>query len=105
MLDDLDIPKRWRLVLLAKRYGITHPSARKWLVGEGHPDIDKLIDLAKWGKTTVDWLLTGRGLWHPEFAESSETANKTVQLLKKAEPQQLKTVYAVVSALVNPKYS
>lgn len=33
MLDDLDIPKRGRLVLLAKRYAVTHPSARKWLVG------------------------------------------------------------------------
>lgn len=105
MLDDLDIPKRGRLVLLAKRYGVTHPSARKWLVGEGYPDIVKLIDLAKWGKTTVDWLLTGRGLRHLEFAESSETVNKTLQLLKKADPQQLKTIYAVVSTLINQKDS
>lgn len=105
MLDDLDIPKRGRLVLLAKRYGITHPSTRKWLVGEGYRDIDKLIDLAKWGKTTVDWLLTGRGFRHSEFAESSKTVNKTVQLLKKADPQQLQTIYAVVSALANQKDS
>lgn len=101
----MGIPKRGRQALFAKRYGIAQPSSRKWLVGEGYPDIDKLIDLAKWGKTTVDWLLTGRGLQHPEFAESSETVNKTVQLLKKADPQQLKTICTVVSALVNSKDS
>ena len=105
MLDEMGIPKRGRQSLFAKRYGIAQPSSRRWLVGEGYPDIDKLIDLAKWGITTVDWLLTGRGLRYPEFAESSETVNKTVQLLKKADPQQLKTIYAVVSALINQKDS
>lgn len=92
MLDEVGIPKRGRQALFAKRYGIAQPSSRRWLVGEDYPDIDKLIDLAKWGKTTVDWLLTGRGFRHSEFAESSETVNKTVQLLKKADPQQLQTI-------------
>ena len=40
----MGIPKRGRQSLFAKRYGIAQPSSRRWLVGEGYPDIAVGVD-------------------------------------------------------------
>lgn len=101
ILDDIGVPQRGRLVTLARRFHVTHPSAKKWLDGQGYPDTDRLIELAVWGKTSLDWLLTGRGQKHPQDLEAPQEFQDTVELLRKANQQQLKTIKAVVETLVN----
>lgn len=101
MLDDVGVPRRGRLVMLARRYGITHPSAKKWLDGNGYPDTDRLIDLALWGNTSLDWLLTGRGQKHPTDLEVSKDFQDAVELLRQASPEQLSTMKAVIATLLN----
>lgn len=100
ILDDIGVPRRGRLVTLARRFNITHPSAKKWMDGQGYPDTDRLIELAKWGNTSLDWLLTGRGQKRPQDLNASQEFQDTVELLRKANPQQLKMIKAVVETLV-----
>lgn len=101
ILDDIGVPKRGRLVTLARRFNVTHPSAKKWLDGNGYPDTDRLIELALWGNTSLDWLLTGRGQKHPKDLEASQEFQDTVELLRKASPKQLSTIKAVIATLLN----
>ena len=42
---------------LAERLGVTRQAVSKWETGEGKPDIDNLLPLAKLLGTTVDYLL------------------------------------------------
>ena len=42
---------------LAERLGVTRQAVSKWETGEGKPDIDNLLPLAKLLHTTVDYLL------------------------------------------------
>ena len=73
ILDDIGVPKRGRLVTLARRFNVTHPSAKKWLDGNGYPDTDRLIELALWGNTSLDWLLTGKVTFSPRTGENHVT--------------------------------
>ena len=42
---------------LAEQLGVTRQAVSKWETGEGKPDIDNLLPLAKLLHTTVDYLL------------------------------------------------
>ena len=42
---------------LAERLGVTRQAVSKWETGEGKPDIDNLLPLARLLHTTVDYLL------------------------------------------------
>ena len=42
---------------LAERLNVTRQAVSKWETGEGKPDIDNLLPLAKLLHTTVDYLL------------------------------------------------
>lgn len=41
--------------------GLSQQAARKWLEGEGMPELVRLIELAKHFKCHVEWLAAGRG--------------------------------------------
>ena len=52
---------RGRQTELAKLFNVSPNGARKWLLGEGMPELEVAIRLARWADVNVEWLLTGRG--------------------------------------------
>ena len=62
---------------LAERLNVTRQAVSKWETGEGKPDIDNLLPLAKLLGTTVDYLLDD-GAAEPRQSEScTETPPQT----------------------------
>lgn len=99
----MGIPSRGRQMLISRLFKVSQPSAKRWLDGENFPDTEKLVEIAAWCKTSIDWLLTGRGIKHPpEFnypvsvissieclismsAAKQEIASKLLNALKSSE--------------------
>lgn len=62
LCDDMGLqPGRGRQTALAKMFGVSPNAARKWLRGEGMPELDKAIEIATFAKANVQWLLQGNG--------------------------------------------
>jgi transcriptional regulator with XRE-family HTH domain len=45
---------------VAKKLGMSQGSVRRWFAGEGFPETDTLIEIARLGRVSIDWLLTGK---------------------------------------------
>lgn len=50
-----------RQIVVAKMFGVGQKAARKWMEGEGFPEMEKCIQIAKKLGVSLEWLLTGRG--------------------------------------------
>lgn len=63
VLDDLKAPPKGkgRQEAAAQMFGVGQKGARKWLEGEGFPEMEKCIAIAKRGNVHFEWLMTGRG--------------------------------------------
>jgi transcriptional regulator with XRE-family HTH domain len=60
--DDLQIPAgHGRQSSLGRMFGVTAKAARKWLEGEGYPEMDLAIRIADRAKVNINWLLQGVG--------------------------------------------
>lgn len=60
--DEKGLPReRGRQTQLAEAMKVTPNAARKWLLGEGMPEMAMAIRLANWGGVNVGWLLQGDG--------------------------------------------
>lgn len=57
--EDLGIPERGRQTALAKLFGLTPNAARKWLLGEGMPELSLAVKIAQRAEVSVLWLLQG----------------------------------------------
>lgn len=53
---------RGRQVALAKKYGVTQASTRKWLEGMGFPKTSQMIQIARDFRCNFEWLALGSGL-------------------------------------------
>lgn len=63
--NERDLPReRGRQSALAKIFELTPNAVRKWLIGEGMPELETVIAIAKWADVNVEWLMTGRGPKH-----------------------------------------
>jgi hypothetical protein len=51
-------------------------STRRWYTGDGRPETEQLIELARLGKCSIHWLLTGEGI------EAVNPDQDTASLLK-----------------------
>lgn len=62
--DMLSIPPKGenRQKLFGKMFGVSQEAARKWFAGEGLPQMQKCIEIAKKSSVSIEWLLTGRGI-------------------------------------------
>jgi transcriptional regulator with XRE-family HTH domain len=62
LCDDMGLPReRGRQTQLAKLFGVSPNAARKWLLGEGMPELTTAVEIADWGGVTINWLLQGLG--------------------------------------------
>lgn len=57
--DDLKLPIHGRQTALAKRMDLTPNAVRKWLLGEGMPEMATAVRLAQMANVSVLWLLQG----------------------------------------------
>lgn len=47
---------------VATKLGMSQGSTRRWYTGDGLPEIQQVIELARLGRCSIHWLLTGEGL-------------------------------------------
>lgn len=45
---------------IAKKLDMSQGSVRRWFAGEGYPETETLIEIARLGRVSIDWLLTGK---------------------------------------------
>lgn len=45
---------------VARKLNMSQGSVRRWFAGEGFPETDTLIEIARLGRVSIDWLLTGK---------------------------------------------
>lgn len=63
LLDETGVsPKgRGRQIAVGNMFGKNQKSARRWLEGEGFPELALAIRMATFFNVSLEWLLTGRG--------------------------------------------
>lgn len=60
--DDLGIARgHGRQAELGRRLGVTPKGARKWLTGQGFPELDKALKICELANVNINWLLQGVG--------------------------------------------
>lgn len=68
--NDLNLPQgRGRQTALGKRFNVTAKAARKWLTGEGYPELVLAVAIANDAKVHLTWLLQGVGPKRPASAQ------------------------------------
>ncbi len=72
--DDMKMPSRGRQTRLAEAFKVTPKAARKWLTGQGLPELEMVVRIAKWGHVHMDWLLTGRGPKRGNLVDTKDLA-------------------------------
>lgn len=60
LCENNNLPPRGRQAEIARICGIKPSSVNKWFNAQSLPDAYNLLKLAEWGKTTVDFLLSGK---------------------------------------------
>lgn len=83
LCDEKGLPVRGRQTLLGKAMQVTPNAARKWLVGEGLPELDMAVRLAKWGGVDVLWLLQGNGPKRTPFDVKALVLDEALHALPK----------------------
>jgi transcriptional regulator with XRE-family HTH domain len=88
--SDMGLPaERGRQTGLAKLFKLTPNAVRKWLLGEGLPEMEVAIAIAKWGGVNFDWLMTGRGVKHGVNVDTKAIVlGEAIQELPEDERQQ-----------------
>lgn len=59
--DDLGMPKHGRKTQLGALCSVSYQAAKRWLDGEGWPDMDNVLLICKRAAVNVNWLLQGVG--------------------------------------------
>lgn len=86
-----------RQVALAKKYGITQASTRKWLEGFGFPKTAQMMRIARDFECTFEWLALGSGTRDAEPAAHSAH----LELLKRMETAPSETRKLIELALMS----
>ena len=63
-----------RQIVVSKTFGVTQNGARKWLEGEGVPELTRVMEIAQRYRVCVEWLLTGSGPKYPGLAGATESS-------------------------------
>lgn len=81
-LDHIPEKGKGRQGSLAKIFDVSDKGARKWIEGESIPSLERLIDIVKEFKdtgVTIEWLLTGNPLFHPDIIKSEDSPIRPTQ--------------------------
>lgn len=74
-----------RQIAVGKEFGVTQNAVRKWLEGEGVPELTRSIEIAQRYRVCVEWLLTGNGSKYPDVA-GEDQASALQQRYHSADP-------------------
>ncbi|KVH55260.1 hypothetical protein [Burkholderia cepacia] len=79
VLDEEGFPPKGngRQIRLAKDWALTAKGVRKWLEGEGVPELTRLMEMAKRYSVNFEWLATGRD---PITLQQSSTIIRHLQI-------------------------
>ena len=105
LCNDMKVPPKGknRQAALAKIFTVSQKGARKWLEAEGWPTVERGVQIAKWGKCSFEWLMTGRGPKRPDQIYWDRHAAKMLAIMEKI-PEYLKgTAIDQVSILGDTK--
>jgi hypothetical protein len=61
LADEAQIPQRGRQRILGGMFGSGQKGARRWLIGNGFPQLQKCIEMSMHFGVHLEWLMTGRG--------------------------------------------
>jgi hypothetical protein len=94
LCDEQGIPPKGknRQKIVGIRFSVTQQGARKWLEGEGFPEMEKAIEIAISFNVCVEWLLTGRG--------PKRVAQKPALAFSREEVEAIRTAAEKASAYV-----
>jgi transcriptional regulator with XRE-family HTH domain len=85
--DDMGLPKeRGRQTELAREFELNPNAVRKWLLGEGMPELDMAVRVADWADVNLNWLLQGVG---PKRAERFDFKAEVINEAIKSLPREL----------------
>lgn len=90
-------------MLLSRQFGISQPSAKRWLEGDNYPDTGKIVELAEWTNTSVDWLLTGRGFKHPRYLNLTPEITGILELVTSMQPNEQAMALKLIQAISTSK--
>jgi hypothetical protein len=68
--DDKRMPGHGRQTEVARIFGVGPKAARKWLVGDGFPEMELAIRIAKWANVSFNWLMAGTGPKREGYADT-----------------------------------
>jgi DNA-binding XRE family transcriptional regulator len=66
---------------LATQLDMSQGSVRRWYTGEGYPELDTAIELARRTGVCVEWLLTGRGDMYPHGSQRDPFFHAVFEML------------------------
>jgi hypothetical protein len=91
LCDDMGLPReRGRQTALGKLFHVTPNAARKWLLGEGMPELSLAVDIANWAGVNINWLLQGAGPKRGEAVDDKAIAlQATIERLPSSDGQQV----------------
>lgn len=61
LADEAQMPLRGRQVIFGDLFGAGQKGARRWLKGNGFPQLQKCIEMSVHFGVHLEWLMTGRG--------------------------------------------
>jgi len=82
-------PSRGRQTELAEMFGVSPNAARKWLLGEGMPQLEMATRIAHWAGVNVVWLLQGDG---PKYVESDTKSGEFLEAVRSLPPHDSEAV-------------
>ena len=88
---EMHVPaERGRQTALAKTFGVSPNAARKWLLGDGMPELDMVVRIANWAGVTVTWLLQGVGPKRSDHAEMKVLVlNEVIEVMAAEDRKQV----------------
>jgi hypothetical protein len=83
------VPGHGQQAALGRMFGVTPKAARKWLVGDGYPEMETAIKICDKAGVNINWLLQGVG---PKRGDKIETKalvlSEAIESLPMEERQQ-----------------
>jgi len=85
--------ERGRAAIVARKTKASHVAVKKWLDGQGLPDMKHQIVLAQWLNVSINWLSTGQGNMEVINMDSETMAlAKMIQRMDSRGRQMMRTV-------------
>lgn len=101
LCNDKNLPERGRQADLARLCGVKPSSVNKWFNAVSLPDATNLMTIAEWGKTTVDWLLSGKTQKTEEYLQD-ERINHIIKIMQNMPDYKVDQAVSIIDTIAQP---